>query len=128
MPHTAPVLEIAGKRAARIGKVNCSMQDIAVGREFATGGYIYQAHVTQRQFAHVPLSARFRRDGKWYKRVSDNSSKLLDPNMPFADPCGVTVNIGGLVKVDVLEWTLRGRDERAVPTNAESTGHMSTSP
>ncbi len=114
----APNLEIAGKRAARVGKAHCFLQDVHVGREFAVGGRLYQSITTPTVFSRVPVGSRFRRDGKWYKRMSDSDSRLLDPNMPFADPCGVSVNMGVQMKVDMLEWTLRGDDPHAAPAPA----------
>ena len=108
MSESAPVLEIRGKCDVRIGRVNCFMQDVAVGREFVTDGRIYQITIARVQFSRVPVGGRFRRDDIWHKRVSENESRILDPNMPLADPGGITVNIGGLTNVYVLELSLRG--------------------
>lgn len=120
MPNIAPTLEIAGLRAARMGRVDCRMQDVVIGREFVVDGRIYQSTTARVRFQQVPVGVRFKHDGKWYKRTKDSESRLLDPSMPFADTCGVSVNIGIREWVNMLEWTLRGsvESERAAAGGA----------
>ncbi|MBP9757181.1 MAG: hypothetical protein KBD06_01115 [Candidatus Pacebacteria bacterium] len=97
---------------ARIGKRKCRMQDVPMGREFAVGGRVYQLTSSPVQFDRVAIGSRFRRDDIWYKRTGPCESRILDPNMPLADPGGITVNIGKLTRVFLVEFTLRGLDEQ----------------
>ena len=87
------------------------MQDVPVGREFVTGGRVYQLTTSPLQFDRVPVGSRFRRDDIWYKRTGPCESRILDPNMPLADTGGISVNIGKLTRVFLVEITLRGVDQ-----------------
>lgn len=115
---TAPTLDIRGRRDVRIGRTDCFMQDVPVGREFVTDGRVYQLTTSPLQFDRVPIGARFRRDDIWYKRTGPCESRILDPNMPLADTGGISVNIGKLTRVFLVEVTLRGVD----PAMSETAG------
>lgn len=120
MSENAPVLEIRGMREVRIGRTVSYMQNVHVGRVFVTGGRLYQLTVARIQFSRVPVGARFRRDDIWHKRTGPSESRILDPNMPLADPGGISVNIGHLTQVSILELALRGTDDETAPPALQS--------
>jgi hypothetical protein len=108
---STPKLEIRGRGPAQVGRSHGFLQDVHVGKEFVSKGNRYQMLTTRVTFSRVAEGDRFRLDGKWYIRSGENTSHMLDPNMPLADPCAVIIRTGDAVHVDLLEVHYRGADE-----------------
>lgn len=107
MPERIAELEIKGTNPVLIGSSSCLMQDIPLFKEFTVGGVVRQAYAVKTDYARVPVGSRFRRHGKWYKRMTERECRLLDPCMPFADPYKIMVMFDDREKVEILEVVIR---------------------